>query len=185
MFEIEQKFRVDDIADLERRLSEMSAIESATEQHVDAYYNHPSRDFGETKEALRVRRVNGIPMITYKGAKLPGKIKARRELEWRLDPGDVDGTKTEELLTLLGFRPVGTVKKHRQSFQLPSELADFAVVIDQVDGLGQFAEIELIAQDSARIEDARIRISRLAERLGLQIAESRSYLRMILEQDEG
>ena len=183
MFEVEQKFHVEDRADLEKRLGEIGAVEQPSQQHVDTYYNHPSRDFAQTREALRVRRVDGVPMVTYKGTKLPGAVKARRELEWRLDPGDPDGTKMEELFQMLGFRRVATVTKRRRCYQLLAELADFGVMIDHVDSLGLFAEVELIAGDSSEIETARGRIGQLGERLGLHRAESRSYLRMILERD--
>lgn len=180
-FEVEQKFHVDDVALLEGRLRELGAVEEKSQQHSDTYYNHPSRDFAETHEAFRVRRVNGVPMITYKGAKLRGTIKARRELEWRLDPGDPDGTKMEDLLQLLSFRRVAVVEKQRRLFSMPAGSSDFGVMIDEVVSLGLFAEIELIARDYQEIEVARGRISNLGDQLGLHRAESRSYLSMILE----
>ena len=158
----------------------MGAAERQTEKQSDTYFNHPSRDFAETKEAFRIRRVDGIPMITYKGSKLPGAIKARRELEWRLDPGDPDGAKMEQLLELLGFRQVAVIEKRRRHFSFPGELDDFGVVIDEVTSLGSFAEIELIVSDSSQIDIARQRIGQLGERLGLHRAEQRSYLGMLL-----
>ncbi len=184
-FEIEQKFHLDDLESLERRLAELGAVEQRTQQHSDSYYNHPSRDFAETREALRVRRVDGVPMITYKGPKLPGLVKARLEREWRLDPGDPDGSSTEELLQILGFRPVGLVRKCRRCFRLPENRSDFSVVIDDVESLGLFAEVELVVAQSSEIEGARARIEGLSEHLGLQRSEPRSYLLMSLELSAG
>ncbi len=182
-FEIEQKFFIGDDGVFLQSLRGLGATEGRVEEHDDTYYNHPCRDFGETREALRVRRVDGIPMVTYKGPKLPGKIKARRELEWRLDPGDADGSKLEELLQLLGFRAVGRVHKKRHLFTMPDDLSDFAVVIDEVERLGRFAEVELIALNSGEIEASRDRITRLSGELGLVRGETRSYLTMILGLD--
>jgi predicted adenylyl cyclase CyaB len=54
-------------------------------------------------------------------------------------------------------------------------------VLDQVDGLGCFAEIERIAADEAQVELAKQAIEELESRLGLEKKESRSYLGMILE----
>lgn len=184
-FEIEQKFHLDDLGCLENRLAELGAVEQGVEQHSDSYYNHPSRDFRETKEALRIRRVDGIPMITYKGPKFPGAVKARLEREWRLDPGDPDGSSTEELWQMLGFRAVAIVRKRRRCFRLPGEMTDFAVVIDEVDHLGLFAEVELIVPRESDIERARVRIGELSGHLGLQRAEPRSYLTMLLELSAG
>ncbi|NND96807.1 MAG: class IV adenylate cyclase [Pirellulaceae bacterium] len=180
MFEVEQKFHVDNLTQLERQLLQLQAVEQATQQHVDTYYNHPCRDFAETLEALRVRLCDGVPMVTYKGTKLPGAIKARRELEWRLDPGDPDGLQMQQLLSLLGFRSVAMVKKTRRLFCLPGNHADLVVTIDDVQQVGLFSEIELIVDEEGGIETARAKIQDLAAVLGLQQAESRSYLRMLL-----
>jgi adenylate cyclase class 2 len=184
-FEIEQKFHVDDVTRLEQRLAELGAVADTTQEHSDSYYNHPSRDFRETREALRIRRVDGIPMITYKGPKLPGAIKARREQEWRLDPGDIDGSSTEQLLQILGFRPVAVVRKRRRPYRLPKPWNDFQVVLDEVQLLGRFAEVELLVESEAEIEPARQRIGELSDHLGLQRAEPRSYLSMLMELPTG
>ena len=184
MFEVEQKFHIEDLEKLENRLAVFFADGIAVEQdvqvHRDTYYNHPCRDFASTHEALRVRRCNDVPMVTYKGTKLPGKIKARRELEWRLDPGDHDGSQTEELFVLLGFRRVAEVVKTRRSFLFERDLSGFTVTIDDVQSVGLFAEIELVVDDLNEIEPARDRIGQFAQRLGLHRDEPRSYLRMLL-----
>lgn len=185
MFEVEQKYHIDDLDSLERRLNAIGAAEQPSQQHHDTYFNHPCRDFAVTKEAFRIRLVDGLPLITYKGVKLPGAIKARRELEWRLDPGDAEGQKMQQLLVLLGFAPVATVEKRRRPFHLPAgEWSKMTVVIDDVAQLGPFAEIELIADKSAGIDQARARVAKLGQHLGLERAEERSYLRMILEQKQ-
>lgn len=201
MFEIELKFAVPDLAAFECRLAEIGAAPQAANHHSDAYYNHPSRDFAETHEALRVRRSDGVPMITYKGAKLPGAVKARREMEWRLDPGDEDGSKTEELLVALGFRHVATVSKHRRTFLMPGPPTgataiaqhqsdatgqqQVAVTIDQVEGVGCYTEIEITIDDAqpsdGALAEARGQVSAIAASLGLTEPESRSYLRILLE----
>jgi len=180
MFEIEQKFHLRERMELESRLQSLMVECIGVENHSDTYYNHPCRDFAETQEALRVRRINGVPSITYKGTKLPGDVKARRELEWPLGPGDVDGAQTEELLTLLGFRRVAEVKKRRHVYK-PSDSKRLTIVIDEVERLGSFAEIERVILDVADLESVRQEILEYADQLGLQDVEPRSYLRMLLE----
>jgi len=202
MFEIELKFAVTDLATFECRLAEIGALPQSVQVHSDTYYNHPCRDFVETREALRVRRCDGVPMITYKGAKLPGIVKARREMEWRLDPGDADGRKTEELLVALGFRHVATVSKRRQTFVIagppgePSGMTkstppaaagqhSIAITIDQVEAVGTYTEIEITLDHAQPSEEtlavARAEISAIAVSLGLTEPEPRSYLRMLLD----
>ncbi len=181
MYEVEQKYRVTDAGTLRRRLLEVGAVAIARESHEDAYFNHPCRDFAETREALRVRRVDGRPSLTYKGTKLPGAIKARRELEWRLDPGDPDGEKSVTLLGLLGFRPIATVRKERESFDAHDDFGALVVTIDDVETLGTFAEIEAIADEIDGVEAARDRVATMAEKLTLREAEPKSYLRLVVE----
>lgn len=184
-YEVEQKYHVDDLQALLGRLDKIGAKAGSVESHRDTYFNHPCRDFAETKEALRIRRIDGIPHLTYKGRKLPGEIKARRELEWALGPGDSDGTQTEELWGMLGFRSVATVAKTRRNFRLADHLSKFAVMIDEVDRLGTFAEIELIVAEEPAVASARQEIADLAEQLGLIRDEPSSYLRMFLALDGG
>lgn len=67
MFEIEMKFKAEPTADLRTRLATLGGVFEGVQLHCDRYYNHPARDFAQTSEALRIRRVDGVPMITYKG----------------------------------------------------------------------------------------------------------------------
>ena len=182
-YEVEQKFHLQNRAAFESELRSRGAAEEPVQIHSDTYYNHPCRDFAATHEAFRIRRVGGIPMITYKGSKLPGTVKARREMEWRLDPGDQDGEQTAELLELLGFKPVATLRKKRQPFVLADGAVNFGVVIDEVENLGEFVEIELLVKEEDEIESAREKIQSMATRLGLHQVEVRSYLRMILAEN--
>ncbi len=76
--EAECKFRVEDARLLEERLARVQALFIGTESHCDTYLRHPSRDFRQTDEALRVREIDGQPHITYKGPRQPGPIKIRR-----------------------------------------------------------------------------------------------------------
>jgi adenylate cyclase class 2 len=185
VIEIEQKYRLDDPNRLLEALRDCGAEQLPTEEHVDAYYNHPCRDFAETREALRVRRVNGKPRVTYKGTKLPGDVKARKELEWPLDPGDDDGSKMQQLLQLLGFVPVATVHKTRRPFALSDKFGTVSVTVDTVDALGSFAEIELIAESQQDVETSRQRVLDIGQQFSLDVRESRSYLTMLLEQRSG
>ncbi|MFG0291199.1 MAG: class IV adenylate cyclase [Rhodopirellula sp. JB044] len=191
MFEIEQKYHVEDRNLLVERLAAEDAVFVSEKANSDTYYNHPCRDFVQTGEALRIRREDDVPMVTYKGTKRPGDVKAREELEWRLDPGDNDGSHMQRLLDVLGFREVATVNKQRQTYRIGATENALTVTIDVVDSLGRdgraglFAEIECVlpvaTPSDEQIAEARSRVSGMAGRLGLDKPESRSYLRMQLE----
>src|SRR5262245_61587146 len=117
-FEVEQKFRVHDRDALVKRLNQMGARVAETIEQLDHYFNHPSRNFAQTDEALRLRQVGQSNFITYKGPKLDATTKTRRELELSLPSGSDALAQYAELLTALGFRPVAQIHKTRRQFQL-------------------------------------------------------------------
>lgn len=81
MYEVEQKYRVVDVADLEARLNGLGAVWHDTAEQVDRYFGHPSRDFAATDEALRLRSTPDGVVITWKGPRLDATAKTRREIE--------------------------------------------------------------------------------------------------------
>jgi len=118
--------------DLEKRLVRLGAEKVGTENHEDIYFNSPYRDFRESDEALRVRRVNGKYFLTYKGPRIDSETKTREEIEIP--------TRLEiiEILRNLGFKDTAVVRKKRKIFRLKNLI----VSLDQVENLGDFVEIE-------------------------------------------
>ena len=189
MIEIELKFVVEDLKMLRLKLAGLQAVAEPIERHVDTYYRHPCRDFAASGEALRIRRINGRPSVTYKGPKEPAggasgpAVKVRQEIEWQLAPGDRDGSKMAMLLDQLGFVTVAEVPKRREPFEVLHGGRRATVTIDTVEQLGIFAEVECLAE-SASDRDTAVRIvGEIAEKLALGEPEPRSYLRMKLEHD--
>jgi adenylate cyclase class 2 len=179
MLEIEQKFAGADFDDLERRLAGLGARPDGQQDEADQYLNAPDRDFAATGEAFRLRRAGGAAVLTYKGRKQPGPVKVRTELEVALADGDGPADDCLTLLRHLGYRPVAVVRKHRRFFRLTR--GDFAltVCLDDVAGVGRFAEVEVLAPD-ARADAARDAVTGLAAELGLTRPERRSYLSLLL-----
>jgi adenylate cyclase class 2 len=177
--EVEQKHRVDDLAALVVQLKARGIELGPPLEQADQYFAHPSRDFATTDEALRIRTAGGKKFVTYKGPKLDSATKTRRELELPLGAADADGSRFAELLQALGFRPVATVRKRRRKFHIEHDGQTVEGALDDVDGVGTFAELELqVAGDE--FEVARRTILSLAQELELGPAERRSYLEMLL-----
>jgi adenylate cyclase class 2 len=178
--EVEQKFRVPDIAALERQLTELAAQPGEDQVQVDRYYAHPQRDFAVSDEALRLRRIGPHNYITYKGPKLDATTKTRRELELELPQGDAGESDAAALLEALSFRPVLEVRKHRRHFTVTWQAAEVGIALDHLDSLGDFIELEIVTDDSS-MQAAQANIASLAERLKLSGSERRSYLEILLE----
>jgi adenylate cyclase class 2 len=179
MLEIEQKFAHADFAKLERRLAELAARPGEAVAEVDQYFNAPDRDFARTGEAFRLRRIGSDNFLTYKGPRAAHAVKTRTELEVPLPPGDAAAEAHARLLRHLGYRPVASVRKQRRTFHLDRGGCAFTVCLDEVDELGRFAEVEVLAEPG-KVEPARDALTGLAAELGLRDVEQRSYLTMLL-----
>lgn len=177
--EVEQKFHVSDVTSLERKLAALDAVHQETVTQVDHYFAHPARDFARTDEALRLRQVGQLNFITYKGPKLDDTTKTRREIEIALDNGPKSASDAIELVEALGFRPVADVRKRRKHFSLQRQAWQIGVSLDEVEGLGDFLELEILA-DEADVAHARDALSSLAAELELGPGERQSYLELLL-----
>ncbi|MDR1925955.1 MAG: class IV adenylate cyclase [Planctomycetaceae bacterium] len=132
MYEVEMKFRIDDIGLFERQLKERGIIFSKDAvEEVDLFYSHPQRDFNQTDECLRVRVrkfVDGKKenFLTYKGQKIDKETKTRRELEVRID----DVETLQGILAALGFCAVESVRKFRRSSEIMVSGSRVEILLD-------------------------------------------------------
>jgi adenylate cyclase class 2 len=167
--EIEAKVKVK-IKEMEKRIRGLGARFVKEERQEDIYFAHPSRDFRVWDEALRVRRVEGECILTYKGARQNSKIKTRPEIEAKVEEAILD------ILRVLGFSEVRRVVKQRDAYQWDK----LKVYLDKVEGLGEFLEVE--GQDS---EDT-LKILGLLGSLNIAPEEliGESYLEMLEDKVE-
>jgi len=179
MYEVEIKVRADHDAVCDR-LAELDADRRGRVRQVDTYFDAPHREFAETDEALRVRRVSdpesedaADARITYKGPLLEAESKSREEFETGVD----DGATATEIFERLGFEAAATVEKHRTVYDVDG----YHVTLDAVDGLGEFVEVET-ETESADIAEARDGARDLLDALGLDADEQirTSYLGLLL-----
>jgi len=178
MYEVELKVRAEHDR-VRPRLESIGAEPAGTVSQVDTYYDHPVREFGETDEALRVRRETDDEdgegeraKVTYKGPLVDDGSKTREELE----TGVGDGDTMAGVLESVGFEPAATVEKRRERFRH----GEYTVTLDTVEGLGEFVEVETEAE---AIDPAREGAIEVLERLGLDPADGirTSYLGLLLD----
>lgn len=180
-YEVEQKFRCDRHDPIIERLAGLGATPGGPVEQVDAYLNHPVRDFAVSGESMRLRRVGERNMFTYKGPKLAGPTKTRPEYEVAFEPGAEAYTSAHHVMISLGFRPVAEVRKTRTPYHLTYQDRALEVVLDVVEGLGRFVEVETLAAGESDLPGAQAAVLSLSRELGLSDLETRSYLRLLLE----
>lgn len=178
-YEVEMKFAVADMAALESKLVRCGVTIGQPQTELDIYFSHPARDFAQTDEALRVRRKGQAVFVTYKGPKIDPQTKTRHEIDLPLPPGEETAQAWIEMLTVLGFGIVGEVRKSRRKAAIAWQGRSVEGSLDEIEGLGTFVELELIAEAND-LDTARANIASLAAELGLAGSERRSYLELLL-----
>ena len=132
--EIEIKFRVADVRQLQRRLraSKFKLITPRTRE-INTLYDLRGQPLRKRGDLLRLRKYGGEWILTYKSKGKVGRHKVRTERETKI----ADGKKMESILLALGFSPSFRYEKFR------AEWSDGKghVVLDETP-IGNFGEIE-------------------------------------------
>ncbi len=173
------KFAVNDFVAIVQHLSSWHAKAQPTIEEADHYFNAPDRDFARTDEAFRLRCIGERNRITYKGPKQAGPAKTRTEIEIGIEPGAHAAEQFRQLVQHLGYRPTAVVKKRRTVHDFERDGFALQVCCDEVETLGRFVEIEIVAEPEKKQRAEAILLD-VAHDLGLTTSERRSYLEMVL-----
>lgn len=142
--EIEKKYRLTKAQRraLEGRMRAMSIAPGELEREENTIYRGGRLDLGGC--ALRLRRVNGRSVLTFK-RRLPGKAAIKHQEEHEIAINDPDGM--DRILRSLGFQPAVVYEKRRTHWNV----GQAAVVIDELP-FGLFMEIEAPVKEIRRVE---------------------------------
>src|SRR5436309_2021646 len=145
MLEVEVKYALVDFAPLEAALGRWGVVLEPPRRDADHYFNAPDRDFARTDEAFRVRSIGMNNYVTYKGPKRDRETKTRLEIEVAFAEGESAAADFRRILTLLGYTPSGIVRKSRRVAHSRRDGFPLQICLDDVDNLGRFAELEVVA----------------------------------------
>ncbi|MGQ4834544.1 MAG: class IV adenylate cyclase [Candidatus Asgardarchaeia archaeon] len=178
-YEVEIKLKLTD--SFKRRLmlflNKYSYMSPTEEKITDIYYNHPCRDFQETDEALRLRVVDNVGTLTYKGPRIDSSSKVREEIEVQ----NVDYSKFHSILIKLGFSQVIKITKLRKIY----EIKGIRISIDYVNDLGTYVEFEKTCKEITDIPKVQKKLFQFI-RNNIdpnfeKYIEPKTYLELILE----
>lgn len=175
MLEVEVKYRSPGNDAVEKTLVRLGAKKVSEGVMEDLYFAHPSKDFGKSDEALRLRKRVDEAELTYKGARLTMQhAKAREEITLKSD----NPLAIQRILERLGFKEAYTVRKSRSTFLLDK----LRVELDVVDGLGEFVELEIMTESPER---SAILMETARKELALEKTEPKTYLELLIEKGLG
>ena len=179
MLEIEVKYALPEpeVAIAQLLIWNAERFEERTDE--DLYLAAPDRDFKQTGEAFRIRRIGDRNLLTYKGPNRRAIAKTREEIEIPLASGDEVAEDTIRLFERLGYTSVAIVSKNRQVYRFNRDGFSIEACIDEVFEVGTFIEIEILAEED-RLALAEAAVLRVAADLGLIEQVRRSYLGLLL-----
>lgn len=176
MIEVEVKAHAPNLDEIEEKIVEIGACRVREEYQEDVYFNAPHRDFAQTDEALRIRKIKSRNSeeiyITYKGAKMDKISKTRKEIEVAVE----DPLKVADIFQNLSFRPVATVRKNRIIYTM----GELIITLDEVQGVGSFVEIEKESEEGKDTKEALDEIFATYSKIGINDGfERSSYLELM------
>lgn len=170
MIEIEAKFKLNDELSRDDVMNALGAklVGAVSEKHqIDTVFLLPEQVDSPIVPGSKIMRVRDVlepqtgkhitSLMTLK-VQQASKL-ASEEYEFSVEDGDM----ARRMLAAMGWRNVVTVDKLR----LEATLDDYTVCIDEVAGLGLFIELEVLAEDTARIQDIQIAMQECLQELGL------------------
>jgi adenylate cyclase class 2 len=140
--ETEVKIRLAEAASAKRLLEEAKFVVSVPRRfESNVVYDTADLKLKGAQMLLRLRRVGGASIVTWKGPAVPGLHKSRPELETTIGSSEaIDG-----IFRALGYEPSFRYEKYRTEFNQP-QLANSGVVTLDETPIGNFFELEGPAQ---------------------------------------
>jgi predicted adenylyl cyclase CyaB len=176
--EVEMKARVDEPAVVEERLKARARFLDEID-FSDTYFCRAEVE-GYTYERFRLRITKDRALVTAK-EKLEGRGEANVEHEFEVS--DADAFKSFVLLH--GFRVL--IEKRKRGRRYVMEPGAATVEAVNVEGLGDFIEVEIMVADESAVGPARERIGEVFEELGVPASdlETRAYTLLLYELEHG
>ena len=155
-FEVERKFRVDDIPSVLERLKEMAAIPfTLGNTETDIFLDLPDARLEANNQFHTLRHMQPSDRVLWI-SKGPAKDECIA-----MDLSDFD--KALSMLKSLGFEEKWKIRKRRDIYFVDA----FHVTLDHIDGLGSFVEIAVMTDEESQLPALRDDVQDAADRLGL------------------
>ena len=171
-FEVELKYRLKSKSQFLTILNSMT-YEVMLEDNLesDCYFDTSEQVLLAENKSLCIREMepSGIKLWIVKGPEAD-----------RCEATNItDANKAKSMLNTMGYHVVLTMKKTRSIYFV----GKFHITVDNLNGLGDFAEFAIMTDDESLLESYRSELIALASKFGLSSAdlEHRSYRKMYTE----
>ncbi|MEK7478264.1 MAG: class IV adenylate cyclase [Patescibacteria group bacterium] len=142
--EVEGKYLLENRENLINRLAGLgfSLRETITER--DEYFTDINGTFVKNRTCLRIRTDGKSSEITFKG-KSPVLSGSYSKIEHNAQINSNQNKEIKDILKSLGYHKYVTVNKNRATFTKHLENFDQNISVDELQGIGSFVELEILA----------------------------------------
>ena len=161
-------------------LCSMGFRKAARFRQRDTYFDNAAREIRGGGKALRIRETEDLMKgivtaeLNFKGPRMDQVSMTRQELETEVGQAETG----RRILAALGFSPVlPEVVKERTEYRRE----EITAALDRVEGLGDFLELEIMADEETENGKVLQKLEELLGELGYQMGDTvtRSYLSML------
>ena len=180
-YEIEIKLPVKNSQEVLDILKDIGFAVKKEIREEDIYFNSDYHNIKELDEALRIRKSRDCDtgdqkvQINFKGPKIDAVSMSRMELETEVQDGKI----MENILVQMGFLPVASVCKVRKYLTH----REMTACVDRVEGLGEFLELEVVAETEEKREIYLEQMKEILNALGYSMEDTvrTSYLGLLMK----
>ncbi len=161
-------------------LCSMGFRKAARFRQRDTYFDNEAGEIRGGGKALRIRETEDLMKgivtaeLNFKGPRMDQVSMTRQELETEVGQAETG----RRILAALGFSPVlPEVVKERTEYRRE----EITAALDRVEGLGDFLELEIMADEETENGKVLQKLEELLGELGYQMGDTvtRSYLSML------
>ncbi len=162
--EVEVKYQVDSLADLEHALAARGAVLSPPVKQDDQAFAQDGWTYGQSKIGVTFARLRTEDERHLFTVKTPiDNAMACLEHETEV----ADRTQMHQAIIMMGFYPTVRIVKRRRT----AILDGVALCVDEVEHAGLFVEFERLVADGASGTAAQRELDQLARSLGVQLRQ--------------
>ena len=131
----------------------------------DTYFTDKDLEFVKNRICLRTRKTNeDFLELTYKPKSNDETEKyGKREVNLKLEPKDYEDTKY--VIKQLGYIEYVSFKKYRNVYSRRDSELEYNIMIDQIGGIGNFIELEILADANYDKEKLRLKLDEFIQKM--------------------
>ena len=175
IIEMEESFVIEnDFQEILQKIQEENFIFVDENVEEDTYFTDAAEIFIKDRICLRTRKTNEDSLeLTYK-PKTDNRTEQYGKKECNIDIKVKDYEDIKFILNELGFKQYISFKKHRKTYTKTINGIVHNIMLDTIEGVGKFIELEMIVHTKEEQEQSRNELDDFVERMGCKNLKEKS-----------